>query len=506
MKWATLMQDIRKSPEYKRWKLDVRKRDGDACRVCGVHLNLHIHHIKPLEKYPDFATEIDNGMTLCGNCHALLRGKEESTNLQTIIEAATKKPDMRTADQLKRLNGKLSAYLEPRLKLNNPNVRNRAVYQLFVQLQIYPDSFDQFLPLIQYLLYSQNGFDDGLIKQIAVEFLKGSSSSVALQILSEYERWIETEKQKEKVEQRRRAVAKRPIAIFSHEARVSSVAYSPTGDMLASGAEDGTVKLWSTKTGQEIVTFKGHGKRVYSVAFSPVGDAIASGADDGTVRLWSIEAEREIITFERPKGRVWWTGFSPTGDTIALVAGGTGKLWSIKTRQEIATFEGYRYGVWPVAFSPTEDMIASGAEDGTIKLWSIKTGQEIATFYGHESRINCVTYSPTGDMLASGAQDGAIKLWSIKTGQEIATFYGHEDWIWWVAFLPTGDIIASRSEDDTVKLWSTKTGQEIVTFNGYQDLGWEVAISPIGDVIAWGTNDYVIKLWSVEAWTGDSYI
>ena len=273
------MQDIRKSPEYKRWRREVKQRDGDACRVCGVHLNLHIHHIKPLEKYPDFATELDNGITLCGNCHALLRGKEESTNLQTIIEAATKKPDMRTADQLNRLNGKLSVYLKPRLKSNNPNIRNKAVYQLFVQLQIYPDSLDQFLSLIQHFLYSQNDFDDGLIKQIAVEFLKGSSSRGVLQILSEYERWIETEKQKEKVEQRQRAVAKRPIAIFSHEARVSSVAYSPTGDMIASGADDGTIKLWSIQTARKIVTFKGHEKRVYSVAFSAKRrcDCIRSG-------------------------------------------------------------------------------------------------------------------------------------------------------------------------------------------------------------------------------------
>ena len=170
------MPDIRKSTEYQRWRREVRQRDGDACRVCGVHLNLHIHHIKPLEKYPDFATELDNGITLCGNCHALLKGKEESTNLQTIIEAATKKPDMRTADQLKQLNGKFCAYLDPLLKSGDRSTRNNAVYQLFVQLQIYPDSLDQFLPLIQYLLDSENGSDEGLAKQIAVEFLKGSSS------------------------------------------------------------------------------------------------------------------------------------------------------------------------------------------------------------------------------------------------------------------------------------------------------------------------------------------
>ena len=194
------MQDIRKSPEYKRWRRDIRLRDEDACRICGVHLNLHIHHIKPLEKYRDFATEIDNGITLCGNCHALLRGKEESTNLQTIIEAATKKPDMRIVDQLKRLSGKFCTYLEPRLKSIHSNLRNKAIYQLFAHLQIYPDSLDQFLPLIRHILNKghfldrEHGrFSPGFIVQMAIEYLEGSSSSAALKVLREYEERIEVE-------------------------------------------------------------------------------------------------------------------------------------------------------------------------------------------------------------------------------------------------------------------------------------------------------------------------
>ena len=109
------MQD-RNSAEYRQWRRKVKERDGNACRVCEAQLNLHIHHIKPLEKYPDFATDIDNGITFCGNHHALLKGREESTNLQAIIEAVTNKPDIRTADQLKRLNGKFSNYLINLLK------------------------------------------------------------------------------------------------------------------------------------------------------------------------------------------------------------------------------------------------------------------------------------------------------------------------------------------------------------------------------------------------------
>ena len=194
------MQDIRKSSEYQRWRGDVRRRDGNACRVCGVQRNIHVHHIKPFKKYPDFATDIDNGITLCGNCHTLFRGKEESTNLQTITEAVTGQPDLRTTNQLKRLNGKFCTYLDSLLKSNGRFTRNKAVHQLFAHLQIYPDSLDQFLPLIRYLLdkshlldKENSGFNQGLIVQGAVEYLKGSSSSAALKVLREHEERIEAE-------------------------------------------------------------------------------------------------------------------------------------------------------------------------------------------------------------------------------------------------------------------------------------------------------------------------
>ncbi|RMD58090.1 MAG: hypothetical protein D6828_03045, partial [Nitrospirae bacterium] len=67
---------------------------------------------------------------------------------------------------------------------------------------------------------------------------------------------------------------------------VSSVAFSPDGEMIASGGWDGTVRLWSTKGEEILKPLRGHKGVVSSVAFSPDGEMIASGGWDGTVRLW----------------------------------------------------------------------------------------------------------------------------------------------------------------------------------------------------------------------------
>ena len=181
------MQDIRRSPEYQRWRQDVKERDENTCRVCGVQRNLHVHHIKPLEKYPEFATILDNGITLCGNCHVFLSGREENTNLKTVIEAITGQQDTRIVEQLKRLNDKFGEYLDALLKSSDLNTRGNTVYKLFVHLQIYPDSLNQFGQLIEYILESGKGFEDGFARRIAIEFLESHSSKTASQILSKYE-------------------------------------------------------------------------------------------------------------------------------------------------------------------------------------------------------------------------------------------------------------------------------------------------------------------------------
>ncbi len=172
----------------RQWIREVRRRDGDACRVCGETINLHAHHIRPRSTYPALALVLDNGITLCGNHHARLTAREESTNLRAIL------PDTQTAEQLRRLNAIFCAYLNPLLRSDNPETRLDAVFQLFSQLQIYPDSLNQFLPIIRCFLNREDESDTGLAEQMVVEFLRRSSSEAASQIIVEYKNRIATER------------------------------------------------------------------------------------------------------------------------------------------------------------------------------------------------------------------------------------------------------------------------------------------------------------------------
>ena len=81
------------------WKNEIKKRDGYVCRRCGFDKNLHVHHILPKDKYPYEQDYPPNGLTLCGNCHSLLKDKEEQTDLRSFLP-----DDPKIDEQLKYLS------------------------------------------------------------------------------------------------------------------------------------------------------------------------------------------------------------------------------------------------------------------------------------------------------------------------------------------------------------------------------------------------------------------
>ena len=92
------MTDYRSTPEYREWQKKVKERDGDRCRSCQTKYYLEIHHIYRVESHLHLSDHIDNGITLCKNCHVQLKNKENDTVF--LIEVVTQP----LREQLDRLN------------------------------------------------------------------------------------------------------------------------------------------------------------------------------------------------------------------------------------------------------------------------------------------------------------------------------------------------------------------------------------------------------------------
>jgi len=79
---------------------------------------------------------------------------------------------------------------------------------------------------------------------------------------------------------------------------VGSLAYSPAGDLLALGDQNGAVRLWNTATLRVHASLKGHTDAVVSLGFFPDGRTLASASGDGTIKLWSVATAQELITLK----------------------------------------------------------------------------------------------------------------------------------------------------------------------------------------------------------------
>ncbi|MEH2183638.1 nSTAND1 domain-containing NTPase, partial [Nostoc sp.] len=286
----------------------------------------------------------------------------------------------------------------------------------------------------------------------------------------------------------------------SHSDQVRSVAYSPSGEQLASASDDNTIKIWDVSSGQLVKTLTGHSSYVFSVAYSPNGQQLASASNDKTIKIWDVSSGKLLQTLSSHSNSVWSVVFSPDGQNLASASDDkTIKIWDIATGKVLRTLEGHTNSVNSVAYSSNGQKLASASDDKTIKIWDISTGKVLQTLDGHTDSVITVVFSPDGQKLASASDDKTIKLWNIFNGKVLRTLNQHTDSVYSVVFSPNGQLLTSGSRDKTIKFWDISTGKVLRTLEGHTNSVNSVAYSPNGQQLASASYDKTIKIWDVSS-------
>ena len=293
------------------------------------------------------------------------------------------------------------------------------------------------------------------------------------------------------------------IAQFSPGASVFTVAFSPDGQLLASGGDDNAAILWAVADQNEREAFIEHGSSVMSVVFSPDGGRLASACLDGFVRLWDVANQRRRISLTH-KGWVRSVAFSPDGQLLASGGGdqlGKIVLWDVRTEQEIATFTGHESIVESVVFSPDGQHLASASRDNAVILWDVPRQQMHKKLTKHNNVVYAAAFSPDGQVLATGSRDKTIKLWHIDSGEDFATLNLRADQYVYaeaLVFSPDGKYLASACVDHTIRLWDTENHHAVATLRGHDGGVTSVAFSPDGRTLASGSRDRTVLLWDLS--------
>ncbi|MBN2507365.1 MAG: hypothetical protein JXQ71_11785 [Verrucomicrobia bacterium] len=308
-----------------------------------------------------------------------------------------------------------------------------------------------------------------------------------------------------------------------HAARITAVACSPDGTMIASASEDGTVKLWSAN-GTLLRTLMAQTNVLTAVAWSPDGSKIAVGTyTGGSIRVgwstytglgltylwqapsgWTAGDVSLVRVTTNQFGKVTALAFSTDSTRLASgCAAGSNVVHSVATGSVIASRPAYNTSARPaavmsVAFS-SSGMMASGGEDASIRVYSSSWNllwNSINTGDAHTTNVTAVAFSPDGALLASASLDQTVKIWSTSSWTLQQTLTGHSDGVTSLAFNPDGQRIVSGCVDGTVKVWNRSTGACLVTIPAHALPVTALVFSTDGARVVSASEDNTVRIWS----------
>ncbi len=290
----------------------------------------------------------------------------------------------------------------------------------------------------------------------------------------------------------------RGVAFTQNMRAITSVAFSPDGQLFAAGAIDGTVFLWHFAERRLIRAYTGHTALINSVVFSSDGATLASGASDETIRLWDLADANDARVIQAHAGGVIGLAFSSRGMLASSGYDGAVRIWDTATATLRHTVQQHAPLTLCLAWSPDGSTLLSSGYDPTIYQWDAATGASLGTLQGHTDIVPRVTYNPDGCLIASGGGDRTIRLWDAHTGLPVHVLEGHTNVVTALGFSPTSGLLASGSWDQTVRLWDLRTGQLVALLAGHTSYVSALVFSPDGVTLVTGGYDQTIRLWDVQ--------
>ena len=294
--------------------------------------------------------------------------------------------------------------------------------------------------------------------------------------------------------------------------------------------------LWNLCQGNQLATLTGHTGTVTCAAFSPQGNLLASGSHDGTVRIWDAASYKPITTLKVTSNAVWSVAFTLEGQRLMTVCNQKVQFWDVHSWQALSSFPGSM-----AALSATGTLLATAESSpffwepaGAVKLWDWPSAQLIRTFepagralalsaqgrllaiagakkditvwetatgkllrqWPTKNPVWCLNFSPDSrKLLSAGWQSGEVSIWNLDGHSPPQILSASPLHTWSAIFSADGAMIATTSSDQTARLWDAATLKPKGLFHGHNNEVWCAAFSPDGQRLATGGKDQTLMLW-----------
>ncbi len=254
-----------------------------------------------------------------------------------------------------------------------------------------------------------------------------------------------------------------------HHDNTTAMAFSPSGQMLATADHGGGILVWQEKPDKhlEVVhSFHHNTKSVHGLIFSKSEDLLLSVDKDGRAIFWNLDKNKKDIHHElrldgnflemadAGQNRIVSTGFTPCVS-----------MWSLhpSPRNQNQPKPGHKSAVQGLAFSPDGKLLATGGHDHMIHLWDVASGNVLADLPGHKDAIYALEFSADGKRLASASLDRSIRLWDVASGKNTMLLRGHNYSPQDLRFSADGKRLITVDRRESIRIWSMENGRELKT-------------------------------------------
>ncbi|XP_053106313.1 WD repeat-containing protein 47 isoform X2 [Hemicordylus capensis] len=260
---------------------------------------------------------------------------------------------------------------------------------------------------------------------------------------------------------------------------VRAVAFHPSGTMYAVGSNSKTLRVCaypdlqdssgSNTPKQPVVRFKRnkhHKGSIYCVAWSPCGQLLATGSNDKYVKVLPFNADSCNATgpdleFSMHDGTIRDLAFmeGPESGGAILISAGAGDCNIYTTDcqrgQGLHALSGHTGHILAL-YTWSGWMIASGSQDKTVRFWDLRVPSCVrvvgTTFHGTGSAVASVAVDPSGRLLATGQEDSSCMLYDIRGGRMVQSYHPHSSDVRSVRFSPGAHYLLTGSYDMKIKV------------------------------------------------------
>eukprot|EP00112_Aurelia_sp_Birch-Aquarium-sp1_P009002 Seg2008.2 transcript_id=Seg2008.2/GoldUCD/mRNA.D3Y31 product="Periodic tryptophan protein 2-like" protein_id=Seg2008.2/GoldUCD/D3Y31 len=205
------------------------------------------------------------------------------------------------------------------------------------------------------------------------------------------------------------------------------LAYSSDGQLIATGGDDGKVKIWNTISGFCFVTFCEHTASVTGVVFSQNNKVVLSSSLDGTVRAFDMTRYRNFRTFASPRpAQFSCLALDSSGEIVAAGSVNSFEIfvWSMQTGRLLEVLAGHEGPVSSLVFNPTQAILYSASWDTTIKIWDVFSQSSAKETLPVGSDVLAIAVRPDGMELAVASLDGQLTFWQPNLAMQVGSVEG----------------------------------------------------------------------------------